>query len=75
MATKIKTIRYCSECGTIGAIPANKQNCCPTANPTFAPYDVAIQAHAGFQAAAALHRAKHIIAATNTVGLKVVDPE
>ena len=75
MATKPKNIRYCSDCGTIGAVPADKQDCCPTAKPVFIPYDVAMQAHAGFHAVAALHWAKQVIADTNTVGLKVVDTE
>lgn len=75
MTTKDKNIRYCSECGTIGAVPADKQNCCPTANPSFVSHDIALQAHAGFQAALALHGAKRTIAAANTVGLKVVDTE
>ena len=71
--SKPKLIRYCSECGTIGAVPANHQDCCPQANPSFVPHDVAIQAHAGFHAAAGLHRARQAIADANTVGLKVVD--
>ena len=73
MTNNTKVIRYCSECGTIGAVPATKQNCCSAANPTFIPHDIAIQAHAGFHAAAGLHRARQNIVATNTVGLKVVD--
>ena len=75
MANKPKAIRYCSECGTIGAVPADKQDCCPTSNPCFVSHDIATQAHAGYHAALALHEAKRVIDAANTVGLKVVDPE
>jgi len=75
MSTKPKHIRYCSECGTIGAVPADKQDCCPTANPSFVSHDIALQAHAGFKAALALHEAKRTITAANTVGLSVVDTE
>ena len=73
MAAADKKIRYCSECGTIGAVPADKQDCCAQANPSFVPHNIAIQAHAGFHAAAGLHRARQTIVDANTVGLKVVD--
>ena len=72
---KDKLIRYCSECGTVGAVPEHKDSCCETSVPCYVPHNVAIQAHSGFWAAAALYEAKRVIDATNTVGLKVVDPE
>ena len=75
MANKPKLIRYCSECGTIGAVSATKQNCCVQANPSFVSYDIATQAHAGYHAALALHGARQAIADANTVGLKAVDTE
>ena len=57
----MKKIRYCSECGTIGNVPKDKRDCCPTAKPSQVPLDVAVQAHAGFHAALALHRANHTV--------------
>ena len=75
MTCKSKNIRYCSECGTIGAVPDYKHDCCPTTNPSFISYDIAIQAHAGYHAALAIFEARRTIADANTVGLKVVDTE
>jgi len=56
-----KNIRYCSECGTIGNVPEGKRDCCPTSKPAQVPFDVAIQAHAGLNAAIALHRADRMV--------------
>ena len=54
-----KPIRYCPECGLIGEIPEGKKGCCPDGVMAVRiPPNVAIQAHAGFQAALALYTGK-----------------
>lgn len=58
---KTNLVRYCTECGTIGNVSKDKQDCCPTSRPTKVTHDVALQAHAGFHAAVALHRASNML--------------
>ena len=58
---KPNLIRYCSECGTIGKVSEGKRDCCLTPTPCHVPYNVAIQAHAGFHAALALSRAVNMV--------------
>ena len=58
-----KPVRYCPECGLIGDFSKDKRGCCPDGIMAVrVPPNVAIQAHAGFQAALALYEGKRKVA-------------
>lgn len=54
-------IRYCSECGRIGNVPEGEPSCCPKPKAARVSHDIAAQAHSGYHAVLAVHRANNMI--------------